>query len=138
MVPHLQVAIAYEQLGDHVIMNIPLNQIQKDGYLFLWVINAKYRVALDMLDHWGYTQECHDAVMLSFVDEIAWVKCNRSKRMAKSHGFYLQHSKETCFVAKIVVLICLLNVGKSSSAHELWNGVGRDLLGTTWTESEAS
>ena len=76
--------------------------------------------------------------MLSFVDEIAWVKCNRSKRMAKSHGFYLQHSKETCFVAKIVVLMCLLNVGKSSSAHELWNGVGRDLLRTTWTESEAS
>lgn len=35
-----------------------------------------------------------------FVDEIAWVKCNRNRRMAKSHGFYLQHSKETCFVAK--------------------------------------
>ncbi|KAK8794419.1 hypothetical protein WA171_003542 [Blastocystis sp. BT1] len=102
--PTRGVAIAYEQLGDHVIMNIPLNQIQKDGYLFLWVINAKYRVALDMLDHWGYT----------FVDEIAWVKCNRSKRMAKSHGFYLQHSKETCFVAKIGNPPPLTNFGMES------------------------
>lgn len=47
----------------------------------------------------------------SFVDEIAWVKCNRSKRMAKSHGFYLQHSKETCFVAKIVVMMRLSDIG---------------------------
>ena len=50
-----QVAIAYEQLGDNLIQDIPLEAIQKDGYLFLWVINAKYRVALEMLQNWGYT-----------------------------------------------------------------------------------
>ena len=50
-----EVAIAYEQLGDNIITSIPLKQIQTDGYLFLWVINAKYRVALEMLNHWGYT-----------------------------------------------------------------------------------
>ena len=49
-----QVAIAYEQLGDHLIQDIPLESIQQDGYLFLWVINAKYRVALEMLQNWGY------------------------------------------------------------------------------------
>lgn len=65
-------------------------------------------------------------MILSFVDEIAWVKCNRSKRMAKSHGFYLQHSKETCFVAKIVVLTGLFDVGKSSSTHEL--GMESDVI----------
>lgn len=90
--PTRGVAIAYEQLGDDVIRLMPLDLIQTDGYLFLWVINAKYRVALDLLEGWGYT----------FVDEIAWVKCNRSRRLAKSHGFYLQHSKETCLVAKKV------------------------------------
>lgn len=51
----LQVAIGYEQLGDDLIQSIPLKKIQSDGYLFLWVINAKYRVALDMLEYWGYT-----------------------------------------------------------------------------------
>lgn len=93
--PTRGVAIAYEQLSDDVIRAIPLHRVQTDGYLFLWVINAKYRLALELLQTWGYT----------FVDEIVWVKCNRSRRMAKSHGFYLQHSKETCFVAKIVGLM---------------------------------
>ena len=55
--PTRGVAIAYEQLGDNLIQSIPLNRIQTDGYLFLWVINAKYRVALDMLQNWGYTWE---------------------------------------------------------------------------------
>ena len=27
------------------------------------------------------------------VDEIAWVKLTVNRRMAKSHGYYLQHAK---------------------------------------------
>ena len=34
------------------------------------------------------------------VDEIVWVKVTNSRRLAKSHGFYLQHAKEVCLVAK--------------------------------------
>jgi len=59
-------------------------------FIFLWVINSKYRFALDLLEHWGYT----------LVDEIAWVKHTSNSKLAKSHGFYLQHAKETCFVGK--------------------------------------
>ena len=50
--------------------------------------------------------------MNRFVDEIAWIKCNKSRRLAKSHGFYLQHSKETCFVAKKGNPMHLTNFGK--------------------------
>lgn len=28
------------------------------------------------------------------VDEIVWVKMTVNRRLAKSHGFYLQHAKE--------------------------------------------
>ncbi len=28
------------------------------------------------------------------VDEIVWVKMTVNRRMAKSHGYYLQHAKE--------------------------------------------
>lgn len=34
------------------------------------------------------------------VDEIVWVKMTVNKRLAKSHGYYLQHAKEICLVAK--------------------------------------
>jgi mRNA m6A methyltransferase catalytic subunit len=34
------------------------------------------------------------------VDDITWVKTTVNRRMAKSHGYYLQHAKETCLVGR--------------------------------------
>ncbi len=62
--PTRGVAIAYDTLNDNQIKQIPFDKIQTDGFLFIWVINAKYRMALDMMEKFGY----------SLVDEIAWVK----------------------------------------------------------------
>jgi len=40
----------------------------------------------------------------SYVDDITWVKQTVNRRMAKGHGYYLQHAKETCLVGKKVGL----------------------------------
>ena len=69
-------------------MNIPFDKIQTDGFLFIWVINAKYRMAIDMMEQYGY----------KLVDEISWVKQTVNGKIAKGHGYYLQHAKETCLV----------------------------------------
>ena len=45
-------------------MDIPFEKLQENGFLFIWVINAKYRFAIQMMEEKGYT----------LVDEIAWVK----------------------------------------------------------------
>ena len=37
---------------------------------------------------WGY----------KVVDSITWVKKTINGKIAKGHGFYLQHAKETCLV----------------------------------------
>jgi len=37
---------------------------------------------------WGY----------KLVDSITWVKKTINGKIAKGHGFYLQHAKETCLV----------------------------------------
>lgn len=37
-----------------------------------------------------------------YVDDITWVKQTVNRRMAKGHGYYLQHAKETCLVGKKV------------------------------------
>lgn len=34
------------------------------------------------------------------MDEIVWVKMTVNRRLAKSHGFYLQHAKEVCLVGR--------------------------------------
>jgi len=89
--PTRGVSLGYSQLTDEDIKNLPIPQLQTNGLLFVWVINAKYKFCLDLFKRWGYT----------FVDEIVWVKMTRNRRLAKSHGFYLQHAKEVCLVAKI-------------------------------------
>jgi mRNA (2'-O-methyladenosine-N6-)-methyltransferase len=34
---------------------VQVPQLQRDGgYLFVWVINAKYKWTLDLFDRWGY------------------------------------------------------------------------------------
>ncbi|DBA71464.1 TPA: hypothetical protein ACH3X2_011260 [Trebouxia sp. C0005] len=88
--PTRGVALGYSQLTDQDIVNLPIPSLQSDGFLFVWVINAKYKFTLDLFDRWGY----------KLVDEIVWVKMTVNRRMAKSHGYYLQHAKEVCLVGK--------------------------------------
>ena len=86
--PSRGVAIGYSSLQDDIIARLPIPELQTEGFLFIWVINAKYALACKMFENWGY----------NFVDEIVWVKRTVTGKIAKGHGYYLQHSKETCLV----------------------------------------
>jgi len=86
--PTRGVAIGYEQLDDTCILNLPIPKLQSDGFLLVWTINAKYRLALQLFKRWGYR----------IVNDIAWVKQTVNRKIARGHGFYLQHAKETCLV----------------------------------------
>jgi mRNA (2'-O-methyladenosine-N6-)-methyltransferase len=88
--PTRGVSLGYSQLTDQHIADLPLPSLQENGFLFVWVINAKYQWCLEQFKKWGY----------EFVDEVVWVKVTNSRRMAKSHGFYLQHAKEVCLVGR--------------------------------------
>ena len=52
--PTRGVAIAYSTLVDEKIKTLPLSHVQTDGFLFIWVINNKYKFALDMFEYHGY------------------------------------------------------------------------------------
>jgi hypothetical protein len=122
-----QVALGYKQLHNKDIEKIPIPLLQKNGFLFIWVINARYAFALDLMEKWGYRLALKQHHLLlhqrinvpsfshrlplplrlhacRFVDDIAWVKATVNRRMAKGHGFYLQHAKETCLVGLKVSL----------------------------------
>jgi N6-adenosine-specific RNA methylase IME4 len=87
--PTRGVALGYAQLSDAEIARLPVPSLQqRGGFLFVWVVNSKYKFVLDLFDAWGY----------ALVDEIVWVKQTVHRRLAKSHGYYLQHAKETCLV----------------------------------------
>ena len=83
------VATNYDTLTDVDLLEIiPFSNLQKNGFLFIWVINAKYRFALQLFKKHGY----------KLVDELVWVKQTVNGKIAKGHGYYLQHAKETCLI----------------------------------------
>jgi len=86
--PSRGVAIGYKTITDEQIANLPIEDLQANGLIFLWVINNKFKFGFDLLEKWGY----------DYVDDITWVKKTINRRVAKGHGYYLQHAKETCLV----------------------------------------
>ncbi len=52
--PTRGVAIAYDTLNDNIITDIPIEKLQTDGFIFIWTINAKFKICLDLLKQWGY------------------------------------------------------------------------------------
>jgi len=86
--PTRGVAIGYDTLPDFSIRTLPFTCLQEDGFLFIWTINAKFSLCLQMMKEWGYT----------YIDDICWIKASVNGKIAKGHGYYLQHSKETCLI----------------------------------------
>ena len=86
--PTRGVALGYSQLSDQKIRDLPVIKLQTDGFLFIWVINAKYRLGLQLMHDWGY----------KLINTVAWVKQTVNRRIANGHGYYLQHAKESCLV----------------------------------------
>jgi mRNA (2'-O-methyladenosine-N6-)-methyltransferase len=77
--PTRGVAIAYDTLTDQKIMDLPFEKLQENGFLFIWVINNKYRFALRLFKKHGY----------KLVDQLVWVKQTINGKINKGHGYYL-------------------------------------------------
>lgn len=82
------VAINYDQLSTDIIGQIPLQKIQKNGYIFVWVIASQLENGIQLLQNWGY----------EFLTYLNWVKISKYGRYMPSHGYYLQHNKETVLI----------------------------------------
>lgn len=104
--PSRGVAIQYDSLSDEYIEKIPINKLQKNGVIVIWAINAKYAFTIKLIEQWGY----------KLVDSITWVKKTVNDKIAKGHGYYLQHAKETCLV------------GVKGDTSKLKKGVAKDVI----------
>ena len=82
------VNIEYAQLITSDIENMPLQYVQDNGFLFMWVIAARLMDGIKMMRNWGY----------NVIQTINWVKVSRTGRYMPSNGYYFQHNKETLLV----------------------------------------
>jgi len=86
--PTRGVCISYDCLSDNELLDMPMKELQTDGFLLIWVINSKMMLAIDMFKKWGY----------KVADTISWTKMTVNRRIASGHGYYLQHAFETCLL----------------------------------------
>mmetsp|Transcript_34808 Transcript_34808/g.53459 ORF Transcript_34808/g.53459 Transcript_34808/m.53459 type:complete len:155 (-) Transcript_34808:468-932(-) len=77
----------YSTMSNHEIMNIPVEDLSRKGFCFLWILNSQMDVGYECMHKWGY----------QVVDQITWIKTKNGK-VHISHGFYLLHSSEVCLV----------------------------------------
>jgi mRNA (2'-O-methyladenosine-N6-)-methyltransferase len=86
--PTRGVTIKYQTMSDKQILNMPIHKLQTKGFMLIWIVNSKFYLCLELLKKHGYT----------YVDDVTWVKQTTHSKVFKSHGYYLQHSKETCII----------------------------------------
>jgi N6-adenosine-specific RNA methylase IME4 len=67
---------------------MPLHYVQDNGYIFMWVIASQFANGVIMLKNWGY----------EFVTYMNWIKISKYGRYMPSHGYYMQHNKESVLV----------------------------------------
>eukprot|EP00349_Pseudokeronopsis_sp_Brazil_P005210 CAMPEP_0202971208 /NCGR_PEP_ID=MMETSP1396-20130829/24846_1 /ASSEMBLY_ACC=CAM_ASM_000872 /TAXON_ID= /ORGANISM="Pseudokeronopsis sp., Strain Brazil" /LENGTH=177 /DNA_ID=CAMNT_0049700377 /DNA_START=897 /DNA_END=1430 /DNA_ORIENTATION=+ len=117
--------LKYPTLTDNMIAKIPMNLLQSDGYLFMWVINSHEEAARTMMKKWGY----------AIKDKFVWVKVTIKGKLVNGSGYYLRHSEELCLVGvkgnvkDLSVLHKVNNVivsnvrGESVKPDELYNRI---------------
>ena len=96
------VEINYEMMPEEDIASIPLNLIQTDGYLLMWVIAKEFAKGLQMMSAWGY----------EVINHINWIKVSKKGKYHPSNGYYIMHAKETLLIGIKGKGVPLLNADK--------------------------
>ncbi|SCU93522.1 LADA_0G03554g1_1 [Lachancea dasiensis] len=83
---NIRMNLPYGTCNDSELSNLPLDILQNEGIIFLWVTGRAIEVGKESLQKWGY-EVCN---------EISWIKTNQLGRtiVTGRTGHWLNHSKE--------------------------------------------
>ncbi|EGV60788.1 MT-A70-domain-containing protein [Yamadazyma tenuis ATCC 10573] len=86
----IHMSLPYGTCSDEELMELPMNQLQDEGVMLLWVTGRSIEIGRKALVKWGYKVS----------DEIIWVKLNQLQRtiVTGRTGHWLNHSKEHLLV----------------------------------------
>lgn len=86
----IHMSLPYGTCKDVELLSLPMNELQDEGIILLWVTGRSIETGRKALTSWGYT----------ISDEIIWVKLNQLRRtiVTGRTGHWLNHSKEHLLV----------------------------------------
>lgn len=83
---NIHMNLPYGTCNDIELLQLPLNHLQDEGILFLWVTGRAIELGKESLANWGY----------KVINELSWIKTNQLGRtiVTGRTGHWLNHSKE--------------------------------------------
>lgn len=86
----IHMSLPYGTCSDSELMELPIDQLQDEGIMMLWVTGRSIEIGRKALKKWGYTVS----------DEVIWIKMNQLNRtiVTGRTGHWLNHSKEHLLV----------------------------------------
>ncbi|AAS53544.1 AFR173Wp [Eremothecium gossypii ATCC 10895] len=87
---NIHMNLPYGTCNDNELLLLPLDILQDEGLLFLWVTGRAIELGKESLMNWGY----------KVINEISWIKTNQLGRtiVTGRTGHWLNHSKEHLLV----------------------------------------
>lgn len=87
---NIHMNLPYGTCNDIELLQLPLNKLQDNGLIFLWVTGRAIELGKESLNNWGY----------EVINEISWIKTNQLGRtiVTGRTGHWLNHSKEHLLV----------------------------------------
>ncbi|AMD19877.1 HCL274Wp [Eremothecium sinecaudum] len=87
---NIHMNLPYGTCNDNELLLLPLDILQDEGLLFLWVTGRAIELGKESLTNWGY----------KVINEITWIKTNQLGRtiVTGRTGHWLNHSKEHLLV----------------------------------------
>ncbi|KAJ6239633.1 mt-a70 family protein [Anaeramoeba flamelloides] len=80
----------YPRINDKMLMELEFDHIQEKGYLFLWYVHSKKKLAYKLIEIWGYIT----------IMELTWNKLTKHNKIFCGLGSKKNRSNEKCIIAK--------------------------------------
>lgn len=86
----IHMSLPYGTCKDDELLSLPMDELQDEGIIMLWVTGRSIEVGRRALTKWGY----------KIYDEMIWIKLNQLRRtiVTGRTGHWLNHSKEHLLV----------------------------------------
>ena len=82
------VSLHYVQLTNQELESLQLEQLQDEGYLFIWVIQSTASFCIKWLEEKGY----------KWMETITWVKVGDAAKLQQTMGPYFLRAAEHCYM----------------------------------------
>ncbi|EGD82745.1 N6-adenosine-methyltransferase 70 kDa subunit [Salpingoeca rosetta] len=86
----INMELPYGTMSDEEMRQLPVQDLQDNGVIFLWVTARCVDLGRELLKRWGY----------NYANDLIWIKINQLQNLVRTGrtGHWMNHAKEHCMI----------------------------------------